>query len=229
MNFEASSETELLQVLDIMDIDVPPRNEGRIPKHTEMWLIHKFIKTLKGYNKVKFPISLVKRERPDFVLLMERNSFGVEITEVINPDYAKALSLPEASNEGSIVDASLFKWGSPKRSLSKLRNIASKNKLTGTPWIDNEVETEFTTSIIETINSKHKKYINGYDTFDQDCLLIYHNQSSPILDYDDVLEMISQALKEYWSEGGFNRIYVHKNNKLFEFIENNQFIYEVAY
>jgi hypothetical protein len=228
LNFEASNETELLQSLELMDIDVPPRNEGRTTAHTETWLIHKLIKTLKEHSKVKFPIRLTNREKPDFELKMDGEAFGVEITEVINPDYAKALSLPEAGNDDSIVDVSLFKWGTPKRSLKKLRDIAKKDKLTGNPWMGNEVEIEFTTSIIDTIKSKHQKYIKGYDKFGQNCLLIYHNQSSPILDYDDVLEMVAQELKEYWGSGGFSRIYIHKNNKMLEFIDNNHFIYEVA-
>lgn len=228
MNFEASNETELHQALGQMDIDVPLRNAGRSTAHTEMWLIHKLLKTLKEYGKVKFPICLINRERPDFELKMDVESFGVEITEVINTDYAKTLSLPEASSDDSIVDVSLFKWGTPKRSLKKLREIANKDKLTGTPWMGNEVETEFTTSIIETINSKHQKYIKGYDKFEQNCLLIYHNQSSPILDYDDVLEMVAEELKEYWGNGGFNRIYIHKNNKILEFIDNDHFIYKVS-
>lgn len=228
LNFEALNETELVQSLKLLDIDVPPRNEGRTTAHTETWLIHKLIQTLKDHSKVKFPICLINRERPDFELRMSEDTLGIEITEVINPDYAKALSLPEASNLHSIVDVSLFKWGTPRRALKKLRDIANKDKLTGTPWMGNEVETEFTTSVIDTIQSKHQKYIKGYDKFGQNCLLIYHNQSSPILDYDDALKMVAHELKEYWGNGGFDRIYIHKNNKLLEFIDNNYFIYEVA-
>ena len=228
MNFEASNKEELSQALDLMDITVPPRYSRRTTEHTEIWLIHKFIRTLQQCGQINPPICLINRERPDFELTINTTSLGIEITEIINPDYAKTLSLPEAQNETSIIDASLFKWGSPKRSLHSLREIASRKKLTGTPWMGNSVETEFVKSIIDTVNCKHQKYINGYEIFNLNCLLIYHNQSSPNLDFSESLNMTSEGLKSYWSDFGFDRIYIHKYDKLLEFRQHSKAIYQVV-
>jgi len=227
MNFEAINEEQLLFQFAINKIKVPPRGAKRTTEHTELWLIQKFISTLNSFNKLTFPLILKNRERPDFELIMNGQSSGIEITEIIHPDYAKAMTLPEVQGNAALVDASLFKWGTPKKSLAKLREMVSRTELTGTPWMGNAVEKEFVKSVIDTINSKHKKYTNGYKTFDNNCLLIYHNQSSPFIDYNNVINLIHESLNNYWDSTGFDRIYIHKNNKLLGFIKSNNFVYNI--
>lgn len=82
---------------------------------------------------------------------------------------------------------------------------------------------EFTKSIIETINSKQIKFTKGNEFF------IDIPQSSPFIDYGEVITRIDGELKKYWDELSFNQIYIHKNNKLLKFVKNNHRIYDIPY
>lgn len=200
--------------LSKLNIKVPARGEGRKTEHCEQYQIYHPLKGLFEAGKIEYPASLVKRERPDFVLMLGQNIWGIETTEVVHPDWARASTLPESQNDDSVLDPSLFKWGTKNRSLTKLREIASKEKLTGTGWAGDSVEIEFAQSIYDTVCAKHLKLIEGYERFQKDCLLIYHNLSSPILDFDRGAELASEALNGYWQEQAFSIVVVHKNNSI---------------
>jgi CxxC motif-containing protein len=157
---------------------------------------------LYNVNYLQLPFQLIKRERPDFEMVNGCRKIGIEATEIINPDYARLQTLLEVQNSESVLDPSNFKWSNQGRSLASLRKEASKTKLTGPAWVGDSVEREFAQSVIDTINTKHEKLINGFHRFAADFLLIYHNHSTPVLDFDAAIRYTDERLKEYWSKGG---------------------------
>ncbi|MEQ9566019.1 MAG: hypothetical protein RLN85_09435, partial [Pseudomonadales bacterium] len=107
-----------------------------------------------------------------------------------------------------------------RRSLRKLRELASKEKLTGSGWPGESVEVEFAKSVYDTVCVKHTKLTEGYERFQKDCLLIYHNLSSPVLDFDRGAELTREALNNYWQERGFSIVVVHKNDSIGCYTQN---------
>ena len=99
----ANMNEELLAVLRSIDISVPPKNAGRMTEHCETWSICRLLATLAKHNRIKFPIQLTKRERPDFLLKSADRYIGIEVTEAINEEYAKATTLPEAYEDGTVI------------------------------------------------------------------------------------------------------------------------------
>lgn len=199
LSISAQTGEDLLLQLASIDISVPPIGKGRTTEHCERWSICRLIATITKYQDLEFPIKLMKRERPDFCLSFGQWRIGIEFTEAIQPDYARARVLPEARLDESILDASLFKWGSPKRSLQGLRSIASERKLTGPGWEGDEIEVEWSEAIFDTIKKKSEKLISeGFEKYSENWLSIYDNVNSFALDID---KSSSMPLSNYWVIG----------------------------
>ena len=152
---------------------------------------------------------------------------GVETTEAINPDYVQAQVHPIAQGDDAVVDPSLYKWGTQGRPRSQIREEAGRTQLSGHPWMDDSVEQEFAQSIIDVVRLKHRKLQSRYVRHDTDRLLIYHNQPSPIIDIDKARVYTVTILADYWSQLGFDTVYVHKYNWMLYFTkEASNIIYE---
>lgn len=215
MNLEAQCKDELVQKLIEIDISVLPRGQGRTNDQVERWVMYRAIATLLENNGIEYPISLLKRERPDYLLQSGIKKIGCEITEAINEDYLKAQSLTDASQNKFVVDVSLFKWDTPKRNLVELREIASRDKLTGFGWASNSVEREYAKIICDVAQAKTIKMAKtGYERFCENYLLIYCNQSLPVLDISEGAAFCFESLGNYWSPSSFDKILVEKGNNI---------------
>lgn len=211
------SKKELRYQINKLKLVVPPRGKGRTTQHCEQWQIYKLLITLQRHQYLKLPFQLIKSERPDFIMVNGPHTIGIELTEIINPDYARAQTLPEAQNPDSVLDPSKFKWGNHGRPLTILREEASQTKLTGPAWVGDSVEREFAASVNDTVLAKHKKLINGFKRYDADFLLIYHNNSTPALDFETAIIYTDELLNAYWNNGGFDVIIVHKYDSIIIF------------
>lgn len=228
MNIEVQSKIELIEVLSGSDISVLPRNAGRTNNQVEKWVMYRALSTLCVNDLLEYPLRLRKRERPDFLLVSSGKSIGCEVTEAINGDYLRAKSLPEAANEKSIVDVSKFKWGTAKRSLDELREIVSKDKLTGPAWAGNSVEVEFSQIVFDVANKKTESLRkSGYERFSSNYLLIYCNQTLPILDVEEGSEICFSKLAQYWSDTAFDQILVEKGENIIIFTPAYYRIYKL--
>ncbi len=210
-DIRANSKGELLSILKVIDIRVPARNKGRKKGHCESWSIFRLLATLAKHNAIYFPIQLTKRERPDFLLKTADKYIGVEVTEAINPEYAKAATLPEANTEAAIIDPSLFKWGTPRRKLDELRLIVFQKKLNGPGWEGNSVETEYANAILNVMMSKTEKLrALGFDKFTENWLVIYCNITLPALNLDEANLLFAKKAMNYWSINSFSRVFVER-------------------
>jgi len=221
LNILAQNEEAFLCQLALIDISVPPIEQGRTTEHCEKWSICRLLATLIKYHSFEFPIKLTKGERPDFCLHSAQKRIGIEFTEAIQPDYARARVLPEAKSDESIIDPSLFKWGTQKKSLAELRSIASRTKLTGPGWNGNEMEDAWSFAMSDTSSRKTSK-LNSEDfaKLDKNWLLIYDNLDSG--DIDLSCSYLSKELEGYWSKNSFDKIFVETGNFIIE-LQSGQF------
>jgi len=84
----------LLSVLSRVDISVPGRSKGRKTKHTEIWMICHLLSTLAHNERLSYPVSVVHRDRPDFLVRNGNREIGVEATEGITPELQAAVAKP---------------------------------------------------------------------------------------------------------------------------------------
>jgi hypothetical protein len=214
-DIKVNNQAELLSILANTDIGVPCRTDGRETEHCERWSICRLLATLANHNRLDFPMELLKRERPDFLLKTGGRHIGVEVTEAINPDYAKATTLPEANLAGGIIDPSLFKWGTPPRPLNDLRSIVSQRKLTGPGWEGSSVEVEYANAILDVMSSKTKKLRSQtFDNFPENWLIIYCNLTLPQLDIEEANLLFTKKAKDNWTDDSFSKVFVEKGQKI---------------
>lgn len=218
IDIRANGKEGLLSILERMNIRVPPRSKGRQTVHCERWSICRLLATLAEHNGLDFPVQLTKRERPDFLLKSGGRYIGVEVTEAVNPEYARATTLPEANADGVIVDPSLFKWGTPPRKLNELRSIVSQSRLSGPGWEGSSVETEYADAIFDVIMSKTKKLRSkNFDRFTENWLTIYCNLVLPALDLKEANLFFVEKALNYWSIDSFSRVFVEKGQTIISY------------
>lgn len=99
--FESTSWSELRGNLEATDVSVPGRTEGRRSCHREHYDICHLLSSLGEINKLVFPLRLLKRESPDFLLLQGLHEIGIEHAVSCQEAYEKALTR-QARNGGAL-------------------------------------------------------------------------------------------------------------------------------
>ena len=79
----AGSSDDLLRQLSGIDTTVPQGHCGRTKEHTEWAAICSFLLTSAETNMFDYPLTIVKREKPDFILRTSLETIGIEITEAV--------------------------------------------------------------------------------------------------------------------------------------------------
>ncbi len=68
---------------------------------------------------------------------------------------------------------------------------------------------------------------SGYQIFPYNWLVIYCNQTLPILDIEEASELCDIELSDYWSKTNFNSVFVEKGSKIVEFSKQGSRIFEI--
>ncbi len=140
---------------------------------------------------------------------------GIEITDAVNQDYAKAITLPEAGLKGSIIDSALFKWGTPTRGIQELRSIVSQKKLTGPGWEGMEAESEYAKVIFDVINLKTERlHKPGFEKFSKNWLAVYCDVTLPIRNIAAANQFFIEKAVNCWNEDGFDTVLVEKRENI---------------
>jgi hypothetical protein len=94
-DIKARSGSELISILESINIKVPLRTEGRSTEDCERWSICRLLATLAKNNLLKYPVEVHHRNKPDFRIRIGQDIIGVEVTEAIPQDLARADALME--------------------------------------------------------------------------------------------------------------------------------------
>lgn len=204
----ANSPTELMKLLSVMEITVPPRGAGRKPEHCERYLVARFLATYAKTKLFSYPLELIKQEAPDFLLRMSTGTIGIEITEAIPPDQAEIDAYQELLGTEAIYQyrfqPNSFK---NKDELSKIVRDGTKNE----GWTDEELATYWANWILHSYNRKAKMdYGNSTPLW----LLIYDNISSLNIDIAPALNAVRQGLA--LSNHKIDRMFIESKNSFYE-------------
>lgn len=216
--FFSNKENFQKEILNI-DTSVPKRSEGRKTEHTEKYSIVSFLKEFQNKNILTFPFTLIHRDKPDFSIKTSVNTLGIEFTESIPEQLARAQFLLEKHFVGFAgLEPEFFGRNAPERTDSEILEILRKSqkRLVGKGYVGKSVEERWVLGIQGCITNKTMKLNNpDFDEFNYNYLLIYDNQTKPMLDKNYVSLKLFPFLKKYWDEKNklsFDKIFIDSIN-----------------
>ncbi|RQV94581.1 hypothetical protein EH221_07280 [bacterium] len=224
---------ELYEILKGIDILVPSRRSGIKTEHSEKYSIVHFLSTYLNEGNLIFPLSVIHRDKPDFLLKMNSIKIGIEQTESIPEQCAWALSLWEEYCPDGFFEPGFFRWGSPIRTRQEICEIISKTQtaLHGEPWFGNSVEKEWACWMIDCINVKTEKLNkDDFKKFNQNCLLIYDNLPQVKNNLELSANWLLEKLRQYWDirlGNIFSEIFIESKEKLLRIIPYKVFCYYI--
>jgi hypothetical protein len=232
-NFISESKTDLLNKLSEINIRVPQRTKGRKTEHTEIWSICRLLSTYANENLFSFPIEIIHRDKPDFLVIIDTIKIGIEFTEAISEQYARALALRE-NIQNAVIEPSLFGWSAPKRNKDEIIEIInqSSRRLIGLPKTGDSVEIEWVNGIWDCIVSKLIKLNKNYDKFNKNWLLIYDNLPTVALDLSIAIEYLNTRMKSYWDNSLeyhylFDAVIIESDGNLVVITSKDNLIYQI--
>ncbi len=204
------SSANLRTLLAGTDISMARRTKGRTTEDTERWTICRLLATLNQQGRLHFPLKLTHGDRPDFELVLGNSSTGIEITEAISRDYAACLALAEHIKPDAVIDLSLFRPNSPRKTIQELRKIIAASTLMGPGWAGNAAEKDWATSIADVVSSKKAKLGKaGYRKFPRNWLAIYDNLPLPNVNLVDAVALLVPKIEPLWGqEPWFDAVFI---------------------
>lgn len=221
---EATSKTELTEILRKTDISVPPRGMGRTSDHTEIYTVAYFLSAMLHADKLSYPFLAVKSERPDFILSIDGMKVGVEHTEAVSENQALR-DIVGAKGIGP--DVKFIRRSFPGERTKKFKEIEEEVKLNvpSGPWIGDSVECEWADAMLHFLIKKVAvKQKSGFSQFSKNWLLIYDNWRLPAIDLHLAAKIFNEKFR-LALKGGFDSVYVLSEKNLCEFGEEGFHIY----
>lgn len=200
----------LFAVLKRVDISVPGRIDGRHTHHTETWAISRLLSTLAKADRLEFPVSVTRRDRPDCLISSGMRKIGVEITEAISPQYAAYSALADREFPDVFLEPGHFRWGAPDLSVAKMRQLLQQSQLSSEPWAGDRPEHEWSLFIQSVVDTKLQKLVRpGFQVYDQNWLSIYDNLPLPHIHLGKAITYLRPLLEDRWSRlPGFDKLFI---------------------
>ena len=224
---KANSNSEMLSLLSMEDIKVPPRHKGRTTEHTEKYCLFKMLATLAENYLLKYPIEIVKQERPDFVFKLNDLSIGLEQTEAVPENLAKQDFLRSKMDKNEVRFISKHHPKEARKTTKQLKHEINNTVPSG-GWAGDSVEVNWSEAMEHFIELKEINASKpGYTSFDENCLLIYDNWPTAALDVDVGANYLVKRLNDYKHKYNFDKIYILSHGYLLVFTGNNSHKYKV--
>lgn len=206
----ARTRDHLFSILAKTDIAVPLRTEYRTTQHTERWTICRLLATLANEDRLKYPVVLQHRDRPDFVLGVSGNEIGIEATEAVPEQYAAFSALAEREFPDVLLDPGHFKWGSPRKSVEEMRDLLRHDQIDSAPWVGDRPIRDWASYMESVIKTKQEKLAKStFAKFSQNWLAIYDNLPVRHVHLENAIELLLPALETMWCRSpAFDTVFI---------------------
>jgi hypothetical protein len=223
---EADTFDELHKRLACIDVVVAPRGPQRLKDHVETYAIVRVLGTL-PHALGCFPLQLIKRERPDFLIRCGSREIGVEHTEAVPQNAAKEAAL-RAQGHGSgwhfLQPSSI---GDPLKTSGELLADIRANR-PGPGWAGDAVERSWAEAMAHFVDEKLATAGRpGFTLFAENWLLIYDNWPAPQLAREKALSLLQVGLQPRDPWRVFNHILILDENVLLEITAQNALFHAV--
>lgn len=187
-----------------VDTSIPNRLEGGRKKQIEISATVNFLNQSKDEIFTEFPAKLVHSDKPDFRIFSKNNAIGIEVTEAIPEQLARAKVLLEKHfSEDTILEPEFFERDEPKIKNDEIIKIhkRSNKELFGPPSYGKSIEKRWLQGINNSVIKKTKKLNHvEFDKFQMNWLLIYDDQIRSGLDKKYILTKLSVNFNNYFNE-----------------------------
>ncbi len=212
---QADSPEELMTKLAELHIDVPARSEGRRNHHAERYCIAHLLATL-PIERLSYPLTLIHSDKPDFVLRMSGSEVGIEHTEAVPENVARANFLREKGLGPDVYFTPHAMPGEPRKTADELRHeIKADNP--GSGWCGDSPEREWAAAMAHYVKEKIPKALaDGFVRYPANWLMVYDNWPLPTIDYSKAAKYLASLLAEMDAFSVFDAIFVHDDSHMCE-------------
>ena len=217
--YVASSKDDLLGFLkQCYDMKLPPRTKGRTTQHREKLGMLRLMTNWANTDFLSYPMTLVHRDKPDFLLCYGNKDVGIEFTEAISEEFAATSAQAERDDVEALFYMDQFKRGTGKRTASERRQII-QSRPSGHGWANEQAEYEWAQSIMDAVNKKTAAFNKpGFKKCDKNWLLIDDNLPVGPLsskNLETAMGYLSVALKGYWlQKNRYDEVIIETGNRL---------------
>jgi hypothetical protein len=223
-NQTINNENDLDVFIKKYDISIPLRLQCRRAGHTEKYSFFQFINQFRKKIINDYPVKLIHADKPDFRIVTKNESIGLEVTESIPEQLARASALLENNfPDGGRLEPEFFGWDAPERTNEEILDILneSNRKLIGQGFSVNSVEAKWMNGKKKCIYYKTEKLNNkDFKKFESNYLLIYDNQTRVCFDQHYFRSYFTVIIEEYYfskSEFKFDKIFINSGNYFYLF------------
>ena len=179
-------------------------------------------------NSVEYPVTLTKRERPDFQLIMGNQQIGIEHTRAVPENVAHKDALRKKGYGPETCYISPVPPGEPRKKRKELILEIEQNEQ-GDGWDGDSPEIEWANAMLYSIKNKLasiKK--DGFERFEEDWLLIRDNWSLPAPDIKKAATFLLGATDLNFALQEFSRIFVVTGRIICDFSAKGLGLYRIA-
>lgn len=215
----ANNKTELKNMLKSKDISLPRRSEGRNKEHVERYAIAHLLSALMGKDQLSYPLELIQRDRPDFILKINGVQIGIEHTEAVpqNEAHKTVLRVRDKGEGPEVYSISRHQPGELRKTAKELVEEIKADP-SGPCWVGDSVEKEWSAAMLYFVKGKIEKLAKeGFEKFEQNWLLIYDNWSLPAPDREKAANFLLPKIRECNSFANFDSVYIITGNFIYNF------------
>lgn len=212
----ADNAAELRGRLAELDIDVPARSQGRRNHHVERYCIAHLLATL-PVDQFSFPLILAHSDKPDFLLTMAGAEVGIEHTEAVPENVARANFLRERGLGPDVYFTPHATPGEPRKTADELRREIEADE-PGPAWCGDSPEREWAAAMAHHVREKiPKATADGFARLPINWLIVYDNWPLPTIAYPKAASHLEPLLAEMGAFSVFDAIFVHDDSHMCEF------------
>jgi hypothetical protein len=165
------------------------------------------------------PELITESERPDFVIRVNGETIGVEVTTSAYEEYIRAMELHAAEYPERWINTTNFKNRSPRRTNDQLSKSMGYNALLQ-PWKSvKSARLDWTLKIEARLDSKRRKFNQpDFRVFEKNWLLIHDYPPLPTDDHvrSQVEEHLSHLFRKQSALArDFDTVFIHSGNYLY--------------
>lgn len=206
---------DLASALRAANVTVPSRASGRTHDQIEIYSLIRVLASL-PYRLSDFPLKLVKRERPDFLLSANGVAIGVEHTEVIPQNAAKEAFLRDRGIGPETHYVRPAAIGERAKGSKEIRAEIEADKM-GEGWMGDSAERSWVQAMTHFVSHKIQSVLlPDYARFDRTWLVIYDNWPAPILNHAKAVPLLTAELAKLATWSVFERVFILDESVILE-------------
>lgn len=209
---------DLRRKLALVKVKVAPRSAGRTKEQTERFSIAHLLSSLPP-DRFAFPLTVDHGDRPDCVVTFNDRSIGIELTEAVPENIARASVLRQSGLGPEVYFIPRALPGELPKSTAALRREIELDR-PGPPWEGDAPEREWADAMLYFATVKVEKARKpGFVLHPRNWLLIYDNWPLPAVHYAEASSVFAGKCAEAGILATFERVFVLSSKFLCEISE----------